>query len=246
MINNIFTAITDIFNNREISIAIWVIILFIFISIKQPNFYKNIFNVIVSFFRLSKYFLIMFLYILISVFALYKLSIWNIGFIKITIFWIFGWAIIMFINSVKIENEKGYLKKIIFEIIGLTVFISFMSNLYNFSLWLELILIPFIALLAGMSAVASFDKKYNPIGKFTNNILFIFGIIVLGVSLYKTIIYFNNLATINTFKEFIIPILLSFIFIPFVYISSLYSRWQLKNTLNKNLKHNINLNKHYE
>jgi hypothetical protein len=134
----------------------------------------------------------------------------------------------MFLNSFKIGAEKGYLKKIIIEIIGLAMIVSFISNLYSFSLWIELLLIPIIALFAGTAALSQYKPKYNSAGIFSNRVITTIGLVIFCVSLYKTIAHFGDLATADTLREFALPILLSLMFIPFVYASSVYSRWELK------------------
>lgn len=217
-----------VFNNREISTIVWTVILFAWILLKQPTFYKNILDVLASTIKMWRYFLLMIIYISLSIFVLYKISFWDIDYIKIVVLWFFGWAIVMFVNSMKIGKEKGYLKKVILDMISLTVFISFISNFHSFSLWFELLLVPSVIMLAGMSAVSSFDQKYNLVGKFANSLLITIGLIVFCVSLYKTTIHFNDFANIGTLQEFMIPILLSLMFIPFACALALYGRCEQK------------------
>lgn len=219
-------SILHIFNNREIATIVWAIALLVWVLIKQPTFYKSILGLLGSVVRMWKYFLPMLVYVALSIFILHKLCLWDTSLMKVTIFWFFGWAVVMFVNSMKIGRENGYLKKIIFDMVGLAIFISFISNFYSFSLWFELLLVPFVGLLAGMSALAGFDKKYDLVGKFTNGTLIGIGLIVFIVSLYKTVVHFNDFATVGTLQEFTIPILLSLMFIPFAYAFSLYGRWE--------------------
>lgn len=218
----------QIFNNRELAIIVWVTLLFIWTFATQPTFYKNIVAFLQSVVGLLKYLSPMFVYVFLCVFILYKLHFWDISLLKVTAIWFFGWAIVMFVNATKIGRENGYLKKVILELVGVTAVISFVSNFYSFSLWFELLLIPFVVLLSGMSALASFDKKHEVVGKFTNSILVGVGLIVLCVSLYKTVVNFNSFATVGTLQEFMIPILLSFMYVPYAYGLSIYSRWEQK------------------
>jgi len=218
----------SIFNNREVATIVWSVVLLVWVFIKQPNFYRSLLGLLVAVAKMWKFFLPMLIYVALSIFALYKLNLWDSTLLKITLFWFFGWAVVMFANSMKIGKEKGYLKKIIFELVGLTVFISFISNLYSFSLMFELFLVPFVALLAGISAVESFNQENNMVGKLTNNILIFLGLVIFIVSLYKTIVYFGDFASMSTLQEFLIPILLSFMFIPFACGLSIYSHWEQK------------------
>lgn len=222
--------ILGIFNNREISVILWSIVLLVVVSIKQKGFGKSLRSLAETVLRMWRYFLLLIMYVGTSIFFLYRINIWDISYIKITIFWFFGSALVMFINSMKFVTEKSYLKKIIIDTIGVTVLVSFVSNFYSFSLWLELLLVPFVALLAGMLAVASFKHELKRVGKLSKWSLTGLGLFVLLTSLYKTIVHFDSFAKISTLQEFIIPILLSIMFVPFTYVLSLYGRWNQKKT----------------
>ncbi len=228
--------IVSLFNNREIATIVWAIFLFVWLLTKQPTFYKSILGLLGSVARMWKYFLLMLGYVVLSIFILHKLSPWDIGLMKVTLFWFFGWAVVMFVNSMNIGRENGYLKKIIFDMVGLAVLISFISNFYSFSLWFELLLVPLTGLLAGMSAVAGFDKKYDLVGNFMNGTLVGVGFVIFCVSLYKTVIHFNDFATVGTLQEFVVPIILSLMFIPCAYAFSIYGQWEQKRVRDKFMK----------
>ncbi|NCS98855.1 hypothetical protein GW764_01575 [Candidatus Parcubacteria bacterium] len=124
----------EVFNNRELASIIWVIILLIWTLIKSKDFWKSLCGLVISIIRAWKIFFSIFIYTFFSIFVLYKIGIWNLSLIKITAFWLFGWAIIVLMNSSNNYKKQGYLKKIFKEIIGLTVIVSFISNLHSFSL----------------------------------------------------------------------------------------------------------------
>ncbi len=223
----------SIFNNREIAIIIWSVFLFVWLLFKSQKFCINLLDLLVSILKLWKVFLLMILYIILSVYVLYEINFWNINLVKITIFWVFGSAIIFLMNYKKMIEEKGYLKNILKEIIGLTVVISFVSNFYSFSLPIELLLIPFIAILGMMSAFSLYKIEYQKTGIVLNKISIILGLIIFGFSSYKTIINFDIFFNMITLQDFLIPILLSIMFIPFVYIFYFYSKWEYKKKMRK-------------
>ncbi len=218
--------VTNIFTNREVALIIWVLIFGLWVFIKSTGFYKSLWGVLVSATKMWKIFLPMVTYIVSCIFILYTLGFWNIEFIKITTFWFFGWAIIALLNSTKIRKENSYLRRIVFEILGLSIIVTFISGFYSFSLWIELIIVPIVAVFAGMSAVAAYNKEYESVGIFSDWFLGVLGIGVLVISLFRVSINFNNFATLSTLQEFITPILLSLMFLPFMYIVSLYSDWE--------------------
>lgn len=230
--------ITTVFNNRELASIIWALVLLVWVSMKSRDFWKSVWGLIQATMGAWKIFALMFSYIAICLLVLYELKIWDPGLTKITIFWLFGWAIVMLMNSSKAGKEKGYLKKILGEIVGLTVIISFISNFYSFSLLVELFLVPFVVLFAGMAALAPYKPEYKQVGTFSNRVLAVFGLGVLGISLYITLCNFGDFATIGTLQEFLVPIVLSLIFIPFIYVFSAYSRWEQKRVIERALAEN--------
>lgn len=220
--------IGHIFSNREIATAIWLIIILLFVSLKSKTFYRSLLGLLFASFRIWKIFLLMIFYITIIIFILYKSGFLNESSIKITIFWFFGWALVMVINSTKIWREKGYLKNIILEIIGLAAIISYILNFYSFSLLFELTIIPVVFLLAGVAAIAPYEPKNKKVGEFANTASMVIGVTIFVYSLYKTVIDFKSFATTDTFREFLIPVILSLMFIPFPYLLSIYSKWEQK------------------
>jgi len=77
-----------------------------------------------------------------------------------------------------------------------------------------------------MSVLSSYKSEYGQVGNLSNVILGIFGLIVLSISIYKTIINLHDIANIELLQEFLVPILLSIMFIPFIYVFFTYCRWE--------------------
>ena len=232
--------ITTIFNNREIATIFWVIVLLLWALIKSKDFRKSLRDLFTVAFNLRKFFFLMTIYIFISITLLYKIGLWNLGLTKISIFWFFGWAVFSLLSPPKIEGKKRNLKKMVINLLGFTAVISFVSNMYSFSLWLELCLVPFVILLAALSAVSAHDPntKNKSGGRVFNGMWVCLGVVIFGFSLYKAFTDLNNFASIGTLQEFLLPILLSLIFVPFVYALSVYSRWEQNKIRERVLREN--------
>lgn len=220
-------------SNREIATIIWLLVILFLLFLKSKSVRKSMLEFLISVIKMWKLFSFTLFYIFITVFLLYKLNLWNIGLVKVTILWLFGFAITMVINFAKIFGERGYFKRIIIEIIGLTTIIPFLVNFYSFSLWKEMFIVPIMILSVCISTVSVYDKKNIQAGKCANKVINMISIIIFIYSFYKTILNFSNIANINTLREMLLPVLLSFSFIPFVYFLSLYSRWENEKLLKK-------------
>jgi len=227
-------SITTIFNTRELATIGWVMIFFIWMLLKQKSkLPKLLLNLIKTIVVMWKIILPMIGYIAITIFLLQEFLIWNNNLTKITIFWFFGWAFITLMNSSKLLSEKGYIKKVVHEILGLTVLISFITNFYTFSIWFEIIIVPFFVLLGGLIAYTDSDNKYKNVNTFMNWLAIILGVIFLGMNIYKTIINWDDFAAVDTLQEFTLPVLLSLMFIPFACILSIYNKWNQKRVIDQ-------------
>lgn len=231
--NKLYLIITGAFNNRELASIIWVVVLLILVSIKSQEFWYRVRNLLVTIFKLWKIFVLTIGYILINLFIFNKIGIWNLGLVKITTFWFFGWAIIVLFNSHKIHSKKDYLKEVIVEIFGLTVIISFISNFYSFPLLIELLFIPFAVIFYSISTLLLYNSDHKLLRKLSNGILVVLGLFIFCISFYKTIINFNEFMTQDTLLEFIMPAILSAVFVPFVLVVSIYGRWEQRKVFKK-------------
>lgn len=223
--------ILDIFNTRELAIIAWAIVFFAWL-LRKPDVLKSFLSSLKTLPRLWKIFASMIAYIGLSIFALKTLSLWNIGLLKVTIFWFFGWAFFMLINISRIKSERHYFKKTISEIIGLTVIVSFVENFYTFPLIVELFLVPFIVLIVTLAAYSKIKNEYL-IGRVMNQTLVLVGFIVLVMSIGEIIVNFPKFVAYATLQEFLLPMLLSLMYLPYLYLLSWYMQYEQKKILDK-------------
>jgi hypothetical protein len=87
-------------------------------------------------------------------------------------------------------------------------------------------IVPIFAIIGGMKAIAERDKEYEIVNKFLNYILVATGLFLIFYAAYKVVTDFENFATIQNFESFYIPMLLSILFIPFVYITALLAAYE--------------------
>lgn len=178
-------------------------------------------------------------YVILSVFVLHELSLWNTSLLKITIFWFFGWAIVVLMNSNKAGVEKHYLKNTLAGIMGLTVLVSFITDFYTFPFFVEIFLVPFAVFITVLATYSGMKNIYRPVHIFLNWIMIAFGILILGINLYRAISNFKDFATIGTLQELLLPILLSTMFLPFIYLLVVYMKYQSKKVMDKFTKEKI-------
>ena len=214
-------------SNRELAIAIWIVVAIIW-CVSQPKIRKALLQVLNAFFawKLTVSYLLMFAYITVVVLVLNGFGIWKFSHLTITLLWVVCVGFAMLYGFSK-ANDQHFIKKGIKDNIKGLVFLEFLVNLYVFSIWVELILVPIFALFGGMLAIADTDKKYESVKKLLNFIMGSLGLFFIGYAIYMAINDFNNFSSLNNFENFYLPIIFSLAFLPFVYFAALFAGYEM-------------------
>lgn len=214
-------------NNRETAIAIWLALLLLLLLFK-PDIRRSFAGLIRSFFarKIFTSYLLSVGYSCIGIYILYRLHGWTAHQFKDTILWctITVMKTMMRINDV--NEKKDYFKTALKENLKFTLVIEFISETYSFSLIAELILVPVLVMLAGMLALAKYDKKYSNIIPLINWMLILFGLSTIIHALYEIVAHFGEFANVNKLREFLLPPFLAIWFLPWLYLMSLWMRFE--------------------
>ncbi|MFW5872306.1 MAG: hypothetical protein ACOCUT_04290 [bacterium] len=222
---NIWTDIQALFNNREIALFLWISVMVLAILLSKLR--KSLVPIIKD--LTSKMFLIIFsligAYLFGLILLLKNLEVWQTSNLKDVLLWLFSVGLIL-VFKINDAKSNAYFKGIFLSAIKWTIVLEFIVNLYSFSLFTEIIILPILAFLAMTQAVAELDEKHKVVSKFLQNILAIAGLFIFSYSLYKTIVNFDNVFTFQILVSFLLPSTLTILFIPFVYFLALYSTYE--------------------
>ena len=217
-------------SNREISILIWTVLLFGGLIISSKENFSQFLNLIKILF--SKYFIpfyIVFgLYFTFIISALNKISIWEFSLYKDFAYWFLTTGIVLFFRVNSLETYRDF-TKVILTAISATIILEFIIDFYNFSLVYELILIPFVTFISLLSLVAETkkdDRNIKLVAKFLKNLLSIIGFGILTYGIYKLIVSYNDFFTFSNLKSFILPPIFTLIFLPLIYFTVLYIKYE--------------------
>lgn len=202
--------------------------IFLALALSSKAVRKSIWEVICAFFNV-KIFLLIFiaaLYITFCVWLLSLIGIWHISNLKTTILWGISFAFVALFNTTKILKNKDFFQKTCVEIVSFSVFLSFMAELYDLSLITELILIPLLIFLSILSYSSQSNPNLSPVKKIIDRIILCISLFVLIYRIYNVVVSYPKFLTVNTARELIVPIDLSFAFIPFLYILYVYVRYE--------------------
>lgn len=216
----------EIFNNREISFLIWSGIFIIFV-LTQKSIKNSLADVVKLLF--GKYFLGIYITLGIYLFGIFSLlksvGFWTSADLKDSIFWLFSVAFVL-VFSLNKAKDSNYFKAIIIDTVKVIVILEFVINFYNFSLATELTLLPLLIFIVMLQAVAELDSKNALEAKLFKHLIELFGLGLLIFSIYKMADGYSDFFKLGTLHSFILPLLLTVLFLPYLYCLSLYSIYE--------------------
>ncbi|QYA26683.1 hypothetical protein G3I01_14650 [Gramella sp. MT6] len=216
----------EIFNTREIALFFWSIIILTWILSKMES-WGSFKKVLSTFFsdKIITPILLSIIYAETIILILALFDYWDLKFLKDTLFWFIGSAIISIFNANKATENPDYFKKNILDNIKFIIVFEFIINFYTLPLFWEIILIPFLLIISLADKIFQ-DRKEIATKKFTTGILTIFGIFLLSFSITNLVKNFEAFASLNTLKIFLLPIILTVLFIPFTYLLAVYMKYE--------------------
>lgn len=218
----------EIFNSREIAIGIWVSI-FSIISLFENTLRKSYKNIITLFFnrKIVIPFILMILYVIISIYILDKINLWQENQIKNSVLWFISSASITFFRLNEIKNPEKYFSAALKDNLKIIVFLEFVISFYTFGLITEIILLPILFILVFLKAKAEILKENQELLPTINFILGVISLITIIFTVYKLYTTFDSFIQNKTFYDLIIPIRLSILIIPFHYFLYKYSLFEV-------------------
>lgn len=169
----------------------------------------------------------MFLYFLGEILILEKINLWSENQTKNSIFWFFSFFfIIIFKFNKLIENPRSFLKALLIDCLKLITILQFIINFNSFNLATELLLTILTAFLTASYYFAKKDGKLKPISNIIDftfvSLVLIFLYNFISVTLSDPSSFFNK----KSFFDFLTPILLTILFLPFLSFLAIYNSYQ--------------------
>lgn len=157
------------------------------------------------------------LYTAACVWLLAELHFWEWRNLKTVIVWYLGTAFVAMADTKKLEQGPVTLFSIAKGALAMAALVQFISNVSTLPFWAEFLLVPFFALLGGLLAVAEHKAEHRIVIAPLNAILTVIGLYILGYSIYQVVIGWHKIDGAFQVREFAVPILLTLMFLPFLY-----------------------------
>lgn len=216
-------------NNREISVLLWAITLISVFGLKS-NIRESVLTLVRAFFHRT---IILSLsgasiWIGACIWTLAWCGLWQWDNLKTTLIWTVTFAFVAMFDVNRISEDDTYFRRTVRDTIKATAIVTFIAELYSFSFFVELLLVPFLSIVVATQVIASKAQsaQYEMAEKLCTLVLTVVGIIYVSYGIYRAAADFDSFATWSNFREFIIPTLLSLLFLPFIFAFSVYVTYE--------------------
>lgn len=213
-------------NNREIATLIWGGLAVCFFALK-PRVRSAMGGVIGALFQpiLLKALGTATLWIGLCVFLMERQGLWGWDNLKTTIVWAVTFAFVTMFDVAKI-GKPDFLSSIVRDIFSVTTVVVFVTEFATFNLLGELILIPILVFLGLLQGVAASKTEFSQVSKLLDGFAILVVISLFSYSIWRIMIEFSAFTQRSTALEFAVPIILSSLFLPFIFLFGLWVTYE--------------------
>ena len=217
----------NVLTTREIATAAWVLLLSVF-SLSKRTIRRSLVGVARAVLapKILAWFGVLLLYNSGVILALRAVGVWNLVLLKDTVLWFFFVGIALGFRSATMAQDARLFSSVLKDCVKIVLVVEFLANTYTLSLGGELLLIPFLALLAMVDTLAHTDPKHSQAARLTTALLAAAGLAVIGFAISKAIADFGTLWSVDSLRRLLLPPGLSILLIPLVYAVALYMSYE--------------------
>jgi hypothetical protein len=210
----------DFLNSREDAILLWVIITVGYLIYKDP---KRIGGGFLGVFRvgLTPKLLVLFgaavLYSAVIVYGAKEADVWHTSALKATVYWFIGTAVVLVAYAIArpTGNEPDFLRKVLTRVIGVTIVLEFVVNVYALPFVYELALLPVLLVLLVVQSDASGDPRVR---RLSERVIAAVGLLYLAYVFIKALGNLDGFLTRENAEDFLVGPALTIALIPFLYV----------------------------
>lgn len=211
------------FNNREYAIGV-LLLFFIILALTNKNVRKDIPNLIKTAFhqKLVCWYISMILYFIGVIYVLDLVGFWEVRLLKDAIIWLLTVAFVTTFRSTKEATDLGFFFLFLKDNLKILVIFEFVMNMYVFSFVIELFIVLLIVFLTMLLSVIDITPNYknmngNILKNFANFIISLLVLVVIFNSIRGFILEFESLIFWDLIKDIVLPMILSFMFVFYIY-----------------------------
>jgi hypothetical protein len=214
-------------NNREWALVFWVLVLAIFVVAYRPtrsqlpSLLRQLFWSSIGIALLA-----MTVYVSLLILVARRIHAWDPVLLKDTLLWYFGVATVMFFSVHEVSKGSRSFRSLVLTNLRFAIVLEFIINLYVFNIFIELLLVPILALIAGIAAVAETRPEHKPVRTSMDVLLACFGIYLVIHAVVSIVSDFQGFASFQNMQAFLLPITLTILLVPFLYLLTVYMAYE--------------------
>lgn len=220
----------DVLSNREWAFIIWFVIAVCYFAVSTKMSKGRVaFKGVVKAFLQRKILIVVFLisiYIFLITYLLSKLSVWDVKYLKLTLFWGFSFGLLSVFKLQESKAVNDFFKEAAYAHFKLTVILEYLVGFYSFSLITEIMLMPVLFIISVVYVFSEKSDKHTLVHKLAGFILAVYVLAILFMTLNNVHENYTTLINLDTFNELLIPFLLTIIYLPFLFMLHVYMRYE--------------------
>jgi hypothetical protein len=221
----------DLLNSREWALVIWLTVMILCITFlpKAIKTKKSLIKVLRSFVikKLMVVYGLLLIYIIAVVYFLNDVGLWEDHQVKNALVWFFSVGIFSLFQINNIKKDQKFFKRAVLDNLKLTALIQFFVGIYTFHIAIELILWPILLVLAALLAFSEREKKHARVTALLNGLLSTIGFLLVAYFIYGLFTNVGEFAKEKTAYDFMVPVLLTVFYTPFLFFMMLYSTYEV-------------------
>lgn len=181
--------------------------------------------------KLVIWYILTLIYFIGMIIILIKCGFWEKRLLKDTVIWFITTGLISCGKAIGKAKDAEYFKEQIKNNFKLIVILQFVLNLYTFSFIVEVILMLVMTILSVCIVILDIKEEFkNESGRKLKRLLNIIQsfivLLILYYSIREIIINIGNIIIIDKIKDVALPIILSSMFIIYIYLFCIYSSYE--------------------
>lgn len=216
------------FNEREVAVLFWFGVLLAGVIAYGPTRRQLPSLLKLTFWsKVTVLFAVALGYVVSMVLLLQWFGLWTGEQATELFFWVFGPGIAALWNYDKAGDDPHFMRKSFRRAVEFAVILQFVVNLYPFHLGIEIVLVFLLALSGAMIAYAQHrGEEAQAAKKLFEIVLAVVGIAILVNGVAHILGDVEDFATITNARDFVVPILLTVGFVPFVYLFGVFATYE--------------------
>lgn len=214
-------------NNREIAVLVWLGVVLAW-AVSQAKIRQATLGVLRAAlaWKIVLPVLMLATYVGLVVLGLRELGFWALNNLKATVLWFLTAGILMIFDVGSVPSDDRYFQKAILNGFKVSVVLEFVVGFYVLSLLLELLLIPTATILACMLVLVESREELKTLRSPLNALVATIGFGLLAYAFYRLFTDFDSFAKISTVVEFLLPIVLTLLFLPSLYVLAAWASYE--------------------